>query len=77
MGLVRKKEEEIRSFGGKLYVAPDGENGKTRSEENKRQRNFETAHIKAYLQGYKSFFFGKDSHGFPVRYSVNEIWTKV
>lgn len=75
-GMMKEKEVYRRSFGGKLFVNPDKENNK-RSDANKRESNFEKAHLKAYLKGYPLFHFGKDNNGYPMPYEVKSILTKV
>lgn len=68
------KKEKRRIFGGKLFVPPDGKDGKTRSEANKWVSNFNKAHLKAYLRGDKLFMFGRDKHHQPLWYPVIESW---
>ena len=70
-GKIREVPKKRRVFGGKLFIPPDG---KTRSEANKWVRNFNSAHLKAYLRGDKMFMFGRDKNHQPLWYPVIETW---
>lgn len=63
---VKTKSERTRSFGGKT------ENFKDNVE-----RNFEKAHLKAYLAGKTQFNQGFDSMGQPITHLVKVIWTPI
>ena len=65
-------KDKVRHFGGALNVFVHY--GTASEKEDRRNRNFESAHLKAYLQGNKRFSFGKDAQGFPVYYPVIEDW---
>lgn len=64
-----KEKKSIRSFGGKIDNFTD-----------KQERDFEKAHLKAYLKGDKQFYFGFIDHpvtGQRIRsvHHVKEVWT--
>jgi hypothetical protein len=71
---MEKQQEKIRSWGGELNV-PINKKDPKELDKGKRKRNFQSAHLKAYLAGHKLFTFGRDFHGLPVRFPVIERWT--
>jgi hypothetical protein len=64
--LVKQKSEKRRSFGGKTENFVDN-----------KERNFEKAHLKAYLAGKKQFKHGFDLMKNPVTHPVKVIWTPI
>ena len=58
------KQEQTRSFGGK-----------TENFKSKKEKKFETKHLKAYKKGYKRFMSGIDITGNPIWNDVKEIWS--
>lgn len=59
-----EKEKKTRSFGGKITDFAD-----------KKERAFETKHLRAYLKGKKQFQHGKDPDTKePIMFDVKEVW---
>lgn len=50
--------------------------GKITGFDNAAERAFEKKHFKAYKRGYKTFTFGVDIKGDPIKYDVLEEVTK-
>lgn len=52
--------------------------GKTNDFKNNQERNFEKAHLKAYLNGNKWFRYGQfDQRGEPIYFPVAERWIEI
>ena len=58
--MKKDSRKTIRKFTGNL----------TGPYENKIDRNFNKAALKAYLKGYQFFFFGKNLDGTPAKHFV-------
>lgn len=70
-----EEKKQIRQWGGKLKVAPPKDKKDIKAMAvYRRERNFESAHLKAYLNGFKKFVFGRDENGFPMYHDVKERW---
>lgn len=70
-------ENKRRYFGGRLFIPKDLKNGKERSDENRLEKNVESAHLRAYLRGDKKYHhhsFGYDKLGLPIYKLVLEEW---
>jgi len=68
-----EEREKIRHFGGKLSVFVNYKDDR-QAAVGRVYRNLEKKHLKAYLRGDKKFTFGRDAHGVPMWYFVQEIW---
>ena len=72
-----------RSFGGILMYSELKEMLKEKYPEAdedemhvrlKLERNFQNAHLRAYLKGAQKFVFGRDFKNKPLYFDVEEIW---
>lgn len=68
MGTI-KKVKKSRRFGGELKVFVDYKNDPI---EGRKKRNFEKAHLKAYIAGHQRFSFGKNELGQPIYFLVKQ-----